>query len=133
MAKHTRSELRLVQPSFKQYQRKGQLAVNFLLRKKIGEVPKAIYNKNVGWIDLVWGYEGTENSDGFGLSKIYKYHKEVVSKLSNIIKSLPVKRRSKNRIILENNQYRVVIAMATFEGENMWLLSAFYLTQKKKS
>ena len=71
---------------FKNYERKGQEAVNFLMIKQTGEVPNALYNKHIGWIDLVWGYEGTKRSDGYGLSKIKKYHPEVVKKLAEIVK-----------------------------------------------
>lgn len=116
----------LIHPVFVEYSRKGQQAVNFLLQKKTGIVPNALYNKNIGWIDLVWGYIDTKGKrSSFGLAKIEKYHKEVLPNLSDILKNLPLKSKSNNRIILEDKKYRAVISLASFEGENQWLLTAF--------
>lgn len=114
---------------YKRYSRKGQIAVNFLFRKKEGEVPDAIFNRNVGWIDIVWGYTGTAKSDGYGLSKIVKYHPEVISKLDSIIKTMKVKRETTNRVNLENKNYLAVIRKEWDGKHKIWLLTAF----KKKS
>ena len=116
----------LITPTFYEYSRKGQEAVNFLLKKKKGIVPNALYNKHVGWIDLVWGHiDDKGKRSSFGLAKIKRYHPSVLKDLAEIIKRLPVKSRSQNRVILENEEYRAVISLATFEDENQWLLTAF--------
>ena len=107
------------------YKRKGQKAVNFLNLKKEGEVPEAIFHNEIGWIDLVWGIEGTRKSDGFGLSKIAKYHPSVISQLEKIIKSLRVTQSSENRYKLENKEFVIVISRVWFETKKTWLLTAF--------
>ena len=116
-------------PVYKAYSRKGQTAVNFLLRRKQGEVPDAVFNRAVGWIDVVWGMPGTGASDGYGLSKIVKYHPEAVRHLDRIVKRLPAVSISENRIRLEDNQY-IASVRRSWNGEGkVWLLTAF----KKKT
>lgn len=109
----------------KQYSRKGQKAVDFLINAKEGEVPKAIYNSEIGWIDIVWGIEGTKKSDGYGLSKIKKYHPSVIKNLADIIKQLKITERSSNRFKLENEKYFAAVSRVWFESEKTWLLTIF--------
>lgn len=113
------------EPEYKAYRRKGQIAVNFLYRKKEGQVKDAIFHKKIGWIDIVWGKTGTAQSDGFGLSKIAKYHPEVMPKLANIVGKLPIISVSKNRFKLGDGKYTASIRR-TFDGVGKnWLLTAF--------
>lgn len=116
-------------PIYGQYSRQGQQAVNFLRRKKEGEVPNALYHPKLKWIDLVWGKAGTMHSDGYGLSKIVKYHPEVVGKLASILRTLRVTQSSPNRYKLENDKYQAVISLNFFGAEKYWLLTMF---EKKK-
>lgn len=109
----------------KKYERKGQKAINYLVRVKEGEVPNAIYHPAIGWIDVAWGYAGTASSDGYGLSKINKYHSNVVPKLEQIIKSLSIKSRSQNRVILENERYKAAVSFVWFDKQKTWLLTLF--------
>jgi len=83
----------------------------------------------VGWIDLVWGEPGTGRSDGYGLSKIVKYHPEVIRQLDKIIKRMQVARASKNRITLEDLEYVASVRRSWNEAGKVWLLTAF----KKKT
>jgi hypothetical protein len=109
----------------KQYERKGQKAVNFLLRKKEGEVPNAIFHSKIGWIDLVWRFEGTNKSDGYGLSKILKYHKSGIKYLAKTIKELEVTFESDNRYKLESKRHFATVSKVWFENDKTWLLTFF--------
>lgn len=108
-----------------QYERKGQRAVDFLLKTKEGEVPKAIFHSKIGWIDLVWGFTGNKKSDGYGLSKIVKYHPEVVPNLAAIIKELKVTGETPNRYKLENDKYFAAVSRVWFEDKKIWILTLF--------
>lgn len=112
------------------YERKGQKAVDFLVRKKEGEVPNAIYHSEIGWIDLVWGIPGTQKGDGYGLSKIVKYHKSVLPKLAVTIQELRIISNTVNRIKLENDQYTAVVSKVFFENQKTWLLTFFEKRKK---
>jgi len=107
------------------YSRKSQIAVNFLLRKKQGEIPNAIYNKRIGWIDVVWGYEGTGSGDGYGLAKIVKFHPEVVRKLAKVIRNMTVASKSGNRYKLESTTHFAAVSRVWFEDQKTWLLTVF--------
>lgn len=103
-------------------------AVQRLSETKTGEVPDALFNKDVGSIDLVWGKEGTPEKnyeDGYGLSKIIKKHPEVVSTLSEIIEQSVEVRRSDNRVILETPDHKSVVRLNWDKKEKAWLLTSF--------
>lgn len=112
-------------PTYKAYSRKGQVAVNFLLRKRAGAVPNAIYNRGTGWIDVIWGYEGTGASDGYGLAKIAKFHPETVRKMAKIIAGMDVVSKTANRYKLESDKYSAAVSRLWFEEKKTWLLTVF--------
>lgn len=60
----------------------------------------ALHHKDIGDIDLVWGNEGTGKGDGFGLSKLVKYHPEVLENLQEILDDMHIVDRTDNRIQL---------------------------------
>ena len=109
----------------KKYERKEQEAVNFLIKQQEGEVPNALYHSEIGWVDLVWGYTGSKRSDGYGLSKIIKYHPSVVNNLANLFKELKITQHSKNRYKLENDKYFAAVSLVWFENKKTWLLTLF--------
>jgi hypothetical protein len=123
--------MKIFGPVYSKYERKGQKAVNFLLKKKNGEVPNAIYHREIGWIDLVWGNEGTGRSDGFGLAKIARFHASVVPVLAERIAEMKVTSRTSNRIKLESKNYLCVVSFLYFESEKTWLLTMFEKASKK--
>jgi len=112
-------------PVYWQFERKGQKAVNFLLKKRNGEVPNALFHPDIGWIDLFWGVPGSKRSDGYGLAKIEKYHPEVMSNLAEILKSLKIISKTKNRYKLEDEHYFAVVSRMWFEDRKTWLLTLF--------
>lgn len=66
---------------YNQFKGKAREAIAFLRSIKEGEAIGALHPKDIGDIDLVWGVEGTGKSDGYGLSKLVKYHPEVLDNL----------------------------------------------------
>lgn len=110
---------------YDQFKGKPKEAVEFLKEKKEGEVLEALYNKDVGYIDLVWGKEGTARSDGYGLSKLIKYHPEVVNNLQEIINDMHITKRTENRIQLESDKYKASVRLTWNNERKTWLLTAF--------
>ncbi|WP_267891205.1 PBECR3 domain-containing polyvalent protein, partial [Helicobacter bizzozeronii] len=120
--------------NFKEFELKGAQAVAKLLQEQRGQVAGAFYRKDLGesggYIDLVWGQAGTGKSDGWGLSKIAKYHPEVLDKLEELVQTLPIVKETPNRYQLENANYKASIRK-DFEGvAGNWVLTAF---EKKES
>lgn len=115
----------------KRYERKGQKAINYLAKVKEGEVPNAIYHSEIGWIDIVWGFTGTSKSDGYGLSKIIKYHPSVLKVLAKEIKLLKIKSHTENRYKLESEKYLAVVSKVFFENKKVWLLTMFEKHKKQ--
>lgn len=116
--------------NYPQFYHKGSEAIEHLLQTKSGQVQGAFYREDLGDITLVWGNEGTGKSDGYGLSKIAKYHPEVLEKLDDLVTNLPIIKETPNRYQLENENYKIAIRK-DFEGESeKWILTAF---EKKES
>lgn len=108
-----------------QFKGKPREAIDFLMKKKSGEAIGALYHKDVGDIDLVWGKERTGHSDGFGLAKLVKYHPEVLDNLQDILNDMQVTTRNSNRINLESTTHKATIRLEWDGNKKNWLLTAF--------
>lgn len=110
---------------YKNLKGKYHEAKKILLLNKSGDAIGALNHKELGYIDLVYGEEGTGRSDGFGLAKIAKYHPEVLNNLDEIIYDMPIVKKSTNRVKLETEDHFVSIRLE-WDGESKhWLLTAF--------
>ena len=112
-------------PIYDQFKGKPQEAIDFLLAIKRGEAIGALYHNDIGEIDLVWGYEGTNHSDGFGLSKLAKFHPEVLGNLQQILNDMQVVSRNSNRVNLESSRYKAAVRLTWDNQSKKWLLTAF--------
>lgn len=110
---------------YNQFRGKAKAAIEFLKKVRGGEAVGALYHKDIGDIDLVWGKEGTGHSDGYGLSRLVKYHPEVLDNLQEILNDMRVVSSSKNRVNLESETHKAGVRL-TWDGERKsWLLTAF--------
>ena len=110
---------------YDQFRGKAKEAIKFLLRKRSGEAIGALHHKEVGDIDLVWGKEGTGKSNGFGLSKLAKFHPEVLDSLQDILDDMVVISRSANRVNLESKTHKAAVRLEWDGKKKNWLLTAF--------
>lgn len=110
---------------YNQFRGNAKAAIEFLKKVRGGEAVGALHHKDIGNIDLVWGKEGTGHSDGYGLSKLVKYHPEVLDNLQEILDDMRVVSSSKNRVNLESETHKAGVRL-TWDGERKsWLLTAF--------
>ena len=110
---------------YNQFRGNAKAAIEFLKKVRGGEAVGALHHKDIGDIDLVWGKEGTGHSDGYGLSKLVKYHPEVLDDLQEILNDMRVVSSSKNRVNLESEIHKAGVRL-TWDGERKsWLLTAF--------
>jgi hypothetical protein len=110
---------------YNQFRGKAKAAIEFLKKVRGGEAVGALHHKDIGDIDLVWGKEGTGHSDGYGLSKLVKYHPEVLDNLQEILNDMRVVSSSKNRVNLESETHKAGVRL-TWDGERKsWFLTAF--------
>lgn len=110
---------------YNQFRGNAKAAIEFLKKVRDGEAVGALHHKDIGDIDLVWGKEGTGHSDGYGLSKLVKYHPEVLDNLQEILNDMRVVSSSKNRVNLESETHKAGVRL-TWDGERKsWLLTAF--------
>lgn len=110
---------------YNQFRGNAKAAIEFLKKVRGVEAVSALHHKDIGDIDLVWGKEGTGHSDGYGLSKLVKYHPEVLDNLQEILNDMRVVSSSKNRVNLESETHKAGVRL-TWDGERKsWLLTAF--------
>ena len=110
---------------YNQFRGNAKAAIEFLKKVRGGDAVGALHHKDIGDIDLVWGKEGTGHSDGYGLSKLVKYHPEVLDNLQEILNDMRVVSSSKNRVNLESETHKAGVRL-TWDGERKsWLLTAF--------
>lgn len=112
-------------PIYDQFRGNAKDAIALLLQRKDGEAVGALSHPEVGEIDLVWGYEGTSKSDGYGLSKLAKYHPEVLENLQEILNDMKVASRTENRVQLESDTHKASVRLTWNEQKKNWLLTAF--------
>lgn len=112
-------------PIYNQFVGKPQEAIEFLINKKGGEAIGALSHPEIGAIDLVWGHEGTGDSDGYGLSKLLKFHPEVLNNLQGILNEMHITYKSDNRIRLESERYQAGVRLTWNNESKTWLLTAF--------
>lgn len=115
---------------YNNFKGKAKEAVKFLLGKHNGEAVSALYHNDIGYIDLVWGKEGTNKSDGFGLAKLAKYHPEVLYNLQELLDDMLVIKRTDNRVQLESDKYQASVRLTWNSKKKTWLLTMF---EKKNS
>lgn len=119
------TDLKMTKDEYAKWGKDAKKAVKVLYANQGGDVIAALHHPNVGDIDLVWGYEGTGKSDGYGLSKLVKYHPEVVEDLQGMLDSMRVKKAGKNRIRLENDTHESAISLDWYGERKTWLLTAY--------
>ena len=112
-------------PIHREYRHNPAGAIARLKKERNGEAIAALYHPEIGDIDLVWGQEGTGKSDGYGLSKLVKYHPGVIDALPRILQFMSVVSKTKNRIRLETDDHFVSVRLAWNGAAKTWLLTAF--------
>lgn len=97
-----------------------------LLAAKQGEIPNALYHREIGPIDVIWGEnEPARANKAFGLAKIAVKHPEVLDYLPRIVESMDIVQRSPNRIRLESQNHRAVVRLDLDGEKKTWLMTAF--------
>jgi len=114
-------------PILTQYRHDAQGAIKALTELQDGEAVAALHHPEVGDINLVWGEAGTGNKDGYGLSKLVKFHSEVVGDLQGFLSRLSVdpKRSGKNRIRLADESGEASVSLDWKGDSKVWLLTAY--------
>ena len=103
---------------------KGDVAVQFLIGCRGGEVYGAFNRADIGEIDLIWGEGG---SNGYGLAKIAEKHPEAILQLASsvengkVIKILP----DRKIIIADENGQKSVIDLRYKDTKKIWLVTSY--------
>lgn len=119
---------------YRQFRGKPKQAIKHLMKVKEGECVAALHRPDIGDIDIVWGENDTKNH-GYGLKHIIEKHGKSIKELGfNIEEFIPIvvqygnfsiKKSDKYKIILESNNFRIIIKTKWNNKNKTFLLSAF--------
>ena len=119
-------------PQYKQFKNKPVEAIKHLMKVKKGDCLQALYRKDIGYIDIVWG-ENDKNNKGFGLKHIIEKHGDEIKQLGFKVEVfIPIivqfgelqKSKKEDKILLEGEMFRVVIYA---DSNKKFVLTAFDL------
>lgn len=125
-------------PKYLQFKDKPKEAIKHLLKVKKGDCISALYRDDIGYIDIVWG-ENDSNNKGFGLKHIVEKHGKEIASLGYKIEDflpiivhfgdLSISNKDEEKIILESKTFRVVLIS---KEKKQFVLSAFDLRPLSK-
>lgn len=126
-------------PIYNQFKGKPVEAIKFLKKVKKGEAVDALYRKDTGYINIVWGDHNKTTNNGKGLCHIIaKHEKDILQYGYKIEDFIPIvvqfgnineKKSDSNKKVFESEMFRFVVAI-DHKRKNKWLLTAFDLRKK---
>jgi len=122
---------------YTQFLNKPKEAIIHLMKVKNGECEKAFYRKDIGYVNIVWGFAGTKEKnykDGYGLSHIKKVHEQEFNQLGfkiedfiPIVFSFGKLDKKKEKIFLSGESFRLILTTEWFSEKKTFILTAFDL------
>ena len=112
------------------------------MKVKNGECAKALYRKEIGYIDIVWGYNDPKTNKGCGLKHIIEKHGETIRQRGfNVEDFIPIVveygdfsiSEKGEEYLLESKMFRLVIENKAFGKPKNWILTAFDLKKRTHS
>ena len=125
-------------PQYKRFKNKPVEAIKHLMKVKKGDCLQALYRKDIGYIDIVWG-ENDKNNKGFGLKHIIEKHGDEIKQLGFKVEvfipiivqfgELKISNKNPCKIELVGEMFKIVISTKAYSNEtNKMKNKTFILT-----
>lgn len=144
MSEKNKIEVGIFGPIYRQFKNKPVEAIKHLNRLKDGDCVDAIYRKDIGFIDIIWG-EVTDpiKHKGYGLAHIIDKHgKDIESLGFSIEQFIPTlilygdldESKQPDKLILKGHNFKVVISKKAYKNEKIinktFVLTSFSMIKK---
>lgn len=127
-------------PQWGQFKNKPKEAIKFLMEVKKGDALSALYRKEIGYIDIVWGENDPKTNKGFGLKHIIEKHGKEIEQLGFKVEDFipiavmfgdyKISKKYRNRIELIGNAFKIIITKDKIKNKT-FVLTAFDLRPEK--
>lgn len=132
---------------YTQFKNRPKEAIKHLKKVKEGECVNALYRKEIGYVDIIWGVPGTKKNDyldGFGLAHIIAKHGKELKQLGFEVEDfIPIVfafgkisiNTNTCKIFLDGETFRLIIKTTWNEAPKRYVLTAYDLrpiTNKRK-
>ena len=117
---------------YPEYRGKGQEAVEFLAKKKNGQVRGAFNRKEIGDIDIIWGkvFDPIKHT-GYGLAHIIDKHGDDYKRIGEVIEKGEISQGEDNKILIKFDNFLVVIVKDYKKKNKNWILTGYKKTKRK--
>ncbi|GHU85395.1 hypothetical protein FACS1894153_0530 [Bacteroidia bacterium] len=128
-------------PVYYQFKNKPKEAILFLKKNKNGECAKALFRKEIGYVDIVWGQNDPKTNRGFGLKHIIEKHRKEFKRFGIPVEDfipfvfmmgIITKKDDDFKILIDNGNERVVLTTKWDGKHKKLLLSAYFVKKKPK-
>lgn len=131
------------EPEYKQFKNKPKEAILHLMKVKKGRCSDALYREDIGFVDIIWGYNNPKTNIGFGLKHIIEKHGKEIAEIGfkvedfipfvfSVLPKAKKQKKPKTRIAYENKNYRIIIANGYSGDKKKWILSAYDRIKRKR-
>lgn len=134
---------------FNQFYHQPVKAIKHLMETKRGECIGALYRKDIGDIDIIWGEQDYSNvNKGCGLKHIickhglqlkeidrliHQFIPDIIENTKIIESKKQIRGKLVDRLLFENDDFRIVVEKKMEDIDRKWILTAFDLRKNKNN
>ncbi|MCO5254220.1 MAG: hypothetical protein M9892_07655 [Bacteroidetes bacterium] len=131
------------EPEYKQFKNKPKEAILHLMKVKKGRCSDALYREDIGFVDIIWGYNNPKTNIGFGLKHIIEKHGKEIAEIGFKVEDfipfvfsvLPKAKKQvnpKSKLAYENKLYKIIISNGYKGNNKKWVLTSYDRIKRKK-
>lgn len=127
-------------PEYKQFKNKPKEAILHLMKVKKGRCSDALYREDIGFVDIIWGWNNSKTNKGAGLKHIIEKHGKELKRLNFTVEDFipiafslcKISKKTKQRVLLKSEWCVLVVEQFyKSKGKNKWLITGYDIVKGK--